>query len=194
MTENLLYLNLRSKVEISKKDFDFFLSFTKTKTVLKGDFFLLEGNPCHYLAFILDGGLVNYSIDAKGEKHVLNIASKNYWTTDLNSFFTALPSTYYIEALADTRVILISKDSFEEACLAIPVLERFFRLLFQKGYASMMARLTNVQSESAEFRYLKLLKDQPIIFKIAPQYYIASYLGIKPQSLSRIRKKITKID
>jgi len=189
MTEPL-FENFKSKIDLSESDYYRFLEFTQTKKLSKDEFLLKAGSQSKFLAYVVNGALANYTIDERGDRHVLVIAPHDHWTTDLNGFFSEAPSTYFIEALTDCEAILISHENFEKACQEIPKLDRFFRLLFQKAFTAALNRLTEMQSESAEERYLKLIQSQQQLFDNLPQHYIASYLGIKPQSLSRLRKKL----
>jgi CRP-like cAMP-binding protein len=113
----------------------------------------------------------------------------NSWITDLDSFFSQTPSKYNIESLEDTVLLRITHQRFEELLVEIPCLERYFRILFQKAYINALNRLNATMWESALDRYNEMLKENPEIFQRVPLVYIASYLGITPESLSRIRKQ-----
>jgi len=189
MTDQL-YKNINNKVKISEEDFKEFLSLTKTITVKKNEFFINEGSTAKYIAFINTGVLYSYTINNKGDKHVMQIALENHWISDLFSFLTNEPSLFNVQAIETSEIILLSKENFEKACNTIPAFERFFRLLIQNAYVSSQRRISRIYGNSAEERYLKLIKTHPKIIQSVPQLYIASYLGIKPQSLSRIRKNL----
>lgn len=182
--------HLKLKVDISEVDFEKFISLTKSNQLKKGEFFLREGKIAKYQAFLLKGVMTSYTVDKKGEKHLLQIAIEGHWITDLYSYLSREPAVYTIEALEDTEVLLISKDNFDTACEEIPIFERFFRLLIQNGLIHQQRRISNIYSESAEERYLKLIEEKPEVVQSVPQHLLASFLGIKPQSLSRIRKQI----
>ncbi len=187
---SLLYKNITDKINLSRDDFEKFAALTKVKTLKKNEFFLREGNSAKYLAFITSGILYSYSVDQKGEKHVIQIALKNHWISDLSSFISSNTSNYNIQAIEASEILLISKTNFEKACKKIPVFERFFRLLIQNAYVNSQSRISRIYANTAEERYKKLLESNPTIIQKISQHYIASYLGIKPQSLSRIRKKL----
>ncbi|BDS13199.1 Crp/Fnr family transcriptional regulator [Aureispira anguillae] len=187
---DLLYQNILRKATISMDTFEEFKTLTKTVTLPKGAFFVQAGDIAQYTAFVLSGVLYSYNIDEKGEKHVLQIALKNNWISDPYSFFSQKEALYYVEVLTTTEVVLLSKKNLDLACNRYPSLERFFRLLVQDAYAHLLQRVSQLNSNTAEERYLDLLTTHPEIIQQVPQYCIASYLGIKPQSLSRIRKKM----
>jgi CRP-like cAMP-binding protein len=185
---NLLFKNINEKVKLSEEDFDKFLALTKTIIINKNDFFINEGNLAKHIAYINSGVLYSYSIDDKGDKHVVQIALENHWISDLYSFLSNEPSVFNVQAIETTEIIIINKNDFEKACDTVPAFERFFRILIQNAYVSSQKRVSRIYGNTAEERYLKLLKENHQILQRVPQHYIASYLGIKPQSLSRIRK------
>ena len=187
---SLLLKNIAKKVEISTIEFEQFYALTKTIKLRKNEFLINEGSIARYTAFINSGVLYSYSIDEKGEKHVVNIAIEDYWISDLFSFLSGEPSIFNVQAIENSEIVLLSKSNFEIACNTIPSFERFFRLLIQKAYINSQRRISRIYGDSAKERYLKLLKSNPEIIQRVPQHYIASYLGIKPQSLSRIRKNM----
>lgn len=189
---NLLYQNIQRTVTISEAEVEEFKQLLQAKTIKKNDFFVQEGDRAKHLAFVVSGGLYSYSIDEKGEKHVIQIALEEHWITDPYSFFSQGKALYTVQALMNTEVLLISKENHDRACDQFPNIERFFRLLVQNAYVHLLQRVAQINSDTAEERYLKLIESHPNIIQQVPQYYIASYLGIKPQSLSRIRKNLLK--
>lgn len=189
---NLLHQNIQRTVPITKEEVEQFRQFLKPKTIQKNDFFIQEGDRAPYLAFVLSGGLYSYSVDEKGEKHVIQIGLEEHWITDPYSFFSQEKALHTVQALFKTEVLLISKENHDKACNQLPNIERFFRLLVQNAYVHLLQRIARISSDTAEERYLKLIQSHPNIIQQVPQYYIASYLGIKPQSLSRIRKNLLK--
>jgi len=191
---NRIKNNIESKIDfkLSKVDWDKFVQFITKRSFRKKEMLISAGDYSNQLYFVNSGLLYSYYISNDAQKHVIQFAQEDYWIADLYSFFSGKQALYTIEALEAAEIISISKEKFEKACLEIPKFERFFRILIQNAYVSNQFRLTQSFSENAEARYLSLLDKQPTIFQRAPQYLIASYLGIKPQSLSRIRKKLKK--
>ncbi len=187
---NQLFKNITTKVKISQKDLEKFLSLTRVTRIKKNDFFINEGSFAKYIAFVNSGVLYSYSVDEKGDKHVVQIALENHWISDLFSFLSNEPSLFNIQAIENSELTLLNRDNFEKACDTIPAFERFFRILIQNAYVSSQRRVSRIYGNTAEERYLKLVKDNPKILQSVPQHYIASFLGIKPQSLSRIRKNL----
>lgn len=164
------------------------LSFEKSFD--KKDFFVEPGRPCNYQYFILEGSCYSYYINEKGDKNTVQLAVENYWITDAASYFNNQPAVSTIETLEPTRVLMLSKRNFELLCESDPVWDRYFRVLLQTYLAHLHYRIAKTNSEDAEHRYLEFSKLYPHFIQRIPQYIIASYLGIKPQSLSRIRREL----
>ena len=120
----------------------------------------------------------------------MQFAIENYWITDASSYFKGTPAVTTIEALEPTRALLINKNAFEQLCCSHPLFDRFFRKLLQNSLASLHYRIAKTISEDADHRYKEFATRYPHFIQRIPQYLIASYLGIKPQSLSRIRKSL----
>jgi CRP-like cAMP-binding protein len=116
----------------------------------------------------------------------------NWWTGDKTSFYSGTPARYSVQALEDSVLFRADKKNWEEALEKIPTFEKWYRVKVRKSYEATQQKLIDSQTQSAEEKYLLLLERAPEIVQRIPQHYIASYLGIKPQSLSRIRKIISQ--
>ncbi|HET8809712.1 MAG TPA: Crp/Fnr family transcriptional regulator [Flavobacteriaceae bacterium] len=160
------------------------------KSFDKKEFFTEPGKPCNYQYFILEGSCYSYYINEKGDKNAIQFAIENYWITDAASYFADKPAVSSIETLEPTRVLMLSRQNFELLCETHPLWDRYFRILLQTTLAHLHYRIAKTNSEDAEHRYLEFSRLYPHFIQRIPQYLIASYLGIKPQSLSRIRKEI----
>lgn len=167
-----------------------FLELAFEKTFDKRQFFVEPGEACNYQYFILQGACYSYYVNGKGDKHAIQFAIENYWITDASSYFTSKPAVSTIETLEPTRALLLSRENFEILCKAYPLIDRYFRILLQNTLAHQHYRIAQTTSEDAEHRYREFSKMYPHFIQRIPQYLIASYLGIAPQSLSRIRKEM----
>ncbi|MCK6650587.1 MAG: Crp/Fnr family transcriptional regulator [Bacteroidia bacterium] len=189
--------SLRSNIErtiqqkITDSDLEKFSAFTFERTFDKKHHLLEEGQLCNYIYFIQEGAAYSYIIDQKGDKHAIQFSLEGYWISDLFSFYSGKEAIYNIETLEPVKVLMLNKENFEKACCSIPMIDRFFRILIQNAYVALQYRLAKTNSEDAEHRYEEFAKKHPDFVQRIPQYLIASYLGIKPQSLSRIRKERT---
>lgn len=184
----LLKNNISEKVTITDTEMELVAKYFRVKTVKKKKDFNRIGEVCKDFAFVCKGSLRSYSIDEKGIEHISRIAFENYWIGDLHSFFTSEHSEYAIEAIEDSELLVISFHDLDRIYLEVPVMERFFRKLFVNAYVSTLNRLNSIVSEPVEVRYKNLLKSHPDLFQRMPLNYIASYLGMTPESVSRIRK------
>ncbi len=131
-------------------------------------------------------------MDHQGEEHVIQFAVEDWWISELQSFLSGQPTKYNIDALEDSHILLLEKDAREKLLVAVPALERHFRLLQEAHFVATTHRIDKALSASAEERYLDFMKTYPTLFQRIPQNQIASYLGITPQSLSRIRKEMAE--
>jgi CRP-like cAMP-binding protein len=147
------------------------------------------GRQCNYQYFILQGSCYSYYINDKGDRNAIQFAIENHWIADASSYFGGKPALYTIETLEPTTVLMLSRQNFDLLCNSDPVYDRFFRILLQNTLATQHLRIAKTISEDAEHRYAEFSKANPHFIQRIPQYLIASFLGIKPQSLSRIRKQ-----
>ncbi len=190
MTQELLYKNFKSKISLTEEEFCLIESKFEPGFIKKKKDFLRVGEIANSMVFINKGILRSYKTDSKGNENVIQIALEDYWIGDLYSFLSRTPSTMAIEALEDTEVLLLSFYNLERLYLDVPIMERFFRKLYERAYVTAQDRINSTLSVSAEQRYLEIIKAHPDINKRVPLIHIASYLGITPESLSRIRKNI----
>ena len=189
---DLLKKHINNRVHLTDEEFNICTKFFISRKLKKHQFLLNEGDVCKYVGFINSGCLREYSIDNKGVEHIIQFAIEDWWVSDLHSFLSGLPATFNIDALHDSEVLLIEKSAREELLNSCPKMERFFRLLIESNHVATQQRIADSLSTSAEERYLKFIKTYPKLFEQVPQNHIASYLGITPQSLSRIRKELTQ--
>ena len=187
--DNKLIYYMKKWTSISEKDEEIILSAFEPFYIKKKKDLLRYGDVCMHIDFIVKGCLRSYYVDEKGIEHIYQIRMDNSWISDLESFFSRKPSKYYIEALEDTQLLRITQEDLDKLYEEIPSLERYFRILFQKAYVNSLKRLSSTMWEPAVDRYENLIKKHPDMFQRVPLVYIASYLGITPESLSRIRKQ-----
>ncbi len=180
---------MKDLVDISDDDFNQFTQYVKPIRVNKKTKLLTQGEKPLYMYFVNKGLLYNYHITQNGEQNVVQIAKENYWSGDVSGHNNNLVSNFNIEALEDTDLLVITFEHVKTACENIPILERYFRLLIQNAYYHLLNRIALTDTQSAEKQYFKIMENNPDLILRTPQKIIASYIGIKPQSLSRIKKK-----
>jgi len=161
------------------------------KKFRKKQYLLQEGDVCKYMTFVEKGMLRSYNVDDKGDEHMMQFAWEGWWISDANSLWTGEPANFNIDVIEDAEVLTITAADFEELTVKVPKMERYFRILFQKNIIAKEKRLMHSISHSAVDRYVKLSASDPEIIKRVPQNLIASYLGIAPETLSRIKKTLS---
>ncbi|MFT5963846.1 MAG: CRP-like cAMP-binding protein [Flavobacterium sp.] len=183
--------SIGEKVVLSIEEFELCKTFFIPKKIRKKQTLLLEGDVCTYNTFIEKGVLRSYTIDEKGNEHIVQFGFEGWWITDLSSYLTGANSTYTIEAIEDSELLLLTTAAREELMVQLPAFERYQRLLLQNAYIALQARVNSALNLTAEEKYLKLTASYPNIIARVPQHMVASYLGLTPETLSRIRKQIT---
>lgn len=186
----LLYKKINEIVVVNEAEFEELKKLFIPKKLRKRQYFLQEGDVCKYQAFVAKGILRSYTIDEKGAEHVLQFASEGWWLADLSSYLTGEPSAFNMDALEDAELLLISKQSWEEAMQKVPQLERYFRILIQNHLVATQKRLMQSLAETAEEKYIKFSNTYPDCMQRVPQHMIASYLGVTRETLSRLRKNM----
>ncbi|HEY0894981.1 MAG TPA: Crp/Fnr family transcriptional regulator [Sphingobacteriaceae bacterium] len=176
----------------SKQELELFHDHLRSTTVKRRSYLLQQGEVCRFEAYILKGCLKKYYIDPDGNEVILQFAVEDWWMSDISSFSEQKPSNFFIQALEDTELLMIDYNSKELLFSKIPALERVFRLMLQRSYAVLENRFYATIVHTAEERYLDFLDRYPGITSRVPQTQIASYLGITPESLSRIKAKMLR--
>ena len=191
MEFDLILQNLSKHINLTDEEKKIFCSALKIKKVKRHHFLGEAGEVSRYQNFVMKGCLRSYYIDENGFEHNVQFAIEDWWIGDMASFLTKKPASLYIEALEDSEVLQLDNPTMEELYVRIPKLERFFRILLQNAFISFEQRIISVISKSAEDRYLEFINKYPQLEQRLPQIHIASYLGITPEFLSKIRKKIS---
>lgn len=184
----LLAKHIRSTITVSDEELQLILSKFEEKKVKQKEFLLEAGEYSRHMCFIASGCFRSYYIDEKSQEHTLQFGIENWWINDLRSYLTSSPSTQFLQAVEFSTVLLISKEDLEIIFLEVPATERFFRLKIQSAYVSLQERLLDNMSRPAADRYIEFRAQYRNIEQRAPEYMIASYLGITPELLSSIRK------
>ncbi len=182
--------HLRKTAEISDAEFETFLYYAELKIVKKNTILIEQGKDISHIYFIKSGCLATYFEDQNKFNHVVLFGVDSWWTTDLQSATYRIPSIYTIKALADSAVLQFSYSALEALIEEAPNFQKYFRYLFQFALASQQRRIIDNISLSAEQRYESFLKIYPKSELIIPQKYVASYLGITPEFLSKMKAKL----
>ncbi len=184
--------SLRTLVDFTDEELFLFMQRLKPVSLKKYAFYLKEGQVCKGMALVYKGGLRYFSRGEKGD-YTIGFAFEGEWLGDYESFLLQAPSPDFIEALEDCEIFTLGYADMQALYGHSQRFEKFGRLIAEKLFIEAVKSKRNLMRQSAEERYLELLSNQPHIFERLPQHLIASYLGIQPQSLSRIRAKVSSI-
>jgi CRP-like cAMP-binding protein len=188
----LILENISRHIDLNEDEAEYFISLLRQRTVRKREFLLQSGDIARYETFIVKGLLRAYTVDKSGYEHVVMFASEGWWISDLYSFLTQTPGSQNIDALEDTEVLQIEKRDLEKLYLEVPKFDRFFRILLQNAFVANQQRILASISQTAEEQYLAFIRKYPSLEQRVPQHQVASYLGITPETISRIRRSLAK--
>ncbi|MGF1639104.1 MAG: Crp/Fnr family transcriptional regulator [Cyclobacteriaceae bacterium] len=176
-------------INLDQGELSHFISKLQTKEFKKKQLILQEGNICKHSYFI-NKGCFRYFYTVDGRENTGQFFFENSWYADYDSYISGKPSSQNIETLEKSEIVLLSKADLQQLYIDIPKFEKFGRIMAENAFLGLRNRNEMLTNQTAEERYLNLIKERPKVFERVPQHYIASYLGIKPPSLSRIRKRI----
>lgn len=187
--ENILN-NINRYVSLTEDDKQQFTAIVRTTKVKRRQFIVQPNFTCTHQTYILEGAFRSYFINSDGIDHTIQFAIEDWFISDFNSYINQSPASLFVEALEDSVVQQIAHQDVEQLCSGNPKFERFFRLVAQKSFAFSQRRVLSNLGKSAEERYLEFLGMYPSIVQRVPQYALASYLGMSPEFLSKIRKRL----
>ncbi len=171
---------------------DFLKSVFTEKKVRRRQYILQEGDVCHVNSFVVEGCFRMYLVDAQGKEHNLQFAIENWWILDMESFYFGKPSRLNIEAIENSVVYQIKKEDQLNLYVKYPKFNRIFRVLSENALIANQKRVLQNISSTAEERYLNFLNQYPQLFNRISNVQIASYIGVTPEFLSTIRKRMAK--
>ena len=187
-----LQKHIKKHTQISDENLEKFSNAFTLQKVVKKEFLLKEGEICQFEGFVTGGCFKVFHSDQDGTEHTLYFAIEDWWVADVDSFTNSKPSQLNIQALENSEVLLISKQNKEKLYQEIPEIEKLFRIMSQKNLVALQRRMIDNLSKTAEQRYLDFLAKYPKITQRLTNIQIATYLGVSPEFVSKIRRKITK--
>lgn len=192
MDIQLLLAHLKQFIELTQDEIAFLESSFITRPFKQNEIIVRSGEPARYLAYVNAGYTVTFYTDKQGNDHIIRFAAPGWWSGDLYSL-SAEPSTpLTTKALSKGELLMLPKLSQNQLLEKYPKFERYFRNLFQTGLMRQQLRFVESHSVPAKLRYLKFQETFPGIEQYLPQKYVASYLGITPEFLSKIRKDLVQ--
>jgi len=187
---DILISHIQNKVSLTEEEKTELQSFFSVKKLKKKQYLLQEGDVCKCLSFVNKGLLKSYFTDEKGGENINMFAFEGWWISDFKSFINQEKAVLNIDAVEETELLMITLEDYDKLMLKIPVMDRYFRILYQNSLVTKDYRLIASNSYTAEEKYLQLVQKNPGMIKRVPHNLIASYLGLAPETISRIRKKI----
>lgn len=192
MNSTLLLQNVAKHITLSKEEERDFLSLLKERTLRKRQLLVHENEVSQFTAFVTRGCLRSYSIDQNGFEHILQFAPPGWWIADIYSLISRQPGKLNIDALEDSDVLILMRSDHEQLFERIPKFERFFRIIMENSIAASHSRLLDSMGLSAPERYDIFCKRYPTLMQTLPQKQIASYLGVTPEFLSKMKRELLR--
>ena len=181
-----------SYMPLSEEEITTLESLFVQRNIKRRQFILHEGDVCKLNTFVVEGCFRMYLVDKNGKEHNLQFAVENWWIGDIGSFHSGEPSSLYIEALENSTILQIKKDDQLKLFIEHPKFNRIFRVFTENALVSYQKRILQNISSTAEERYLDFVEQYPFFFNRISNVQIASFLGVTPEFLSTIRKKLSK--
>ena len=181
---------IQDKIKITDEQFDLISVELVSKKIKKDTLLLRQGDVCSQVFFVSKGLLRAYTIDSFDKEHIIQFGPEDSWVSDRNSFYFNLPAMFYVDAIEDSEVVYINKEFYEKAEKIIPGFNSFTVMILHNSIRFMQRRISLLLGATAEQRYLDFIELYPNLTLRVPQWMIASYLGITPESLSRVRKEL----
>jgi len=176
--------------QISDDEFEGIKIFFDIKEINKKENLLEEGQICKNHYFVLKGLLRKFYVNEKGSEQTTEFAIETWWLTDNFAYENQIPTEFYIQAIEKSTILFITLEKQKKMLEQFPVMERYFRFVYQRAYAAAQKRIKFLFSFSKEEFYFQALRNHQEFVQRVPQYLIASYLGFTPEYLSEIRKKL----
>ena len=186
---NSLLNNIQHLINLSQAEKETVRALFKEQAYRKGEFFLAEGQICKQVGFVAKG-LMRYYVNHDGEEKTYAFSQENQYVCNYESFLPQNPSSKIIQALEDSHVLVISHSDLQVFYAKVGEGERFGRIAIEAVFLQLLKDINSFYTETPEVRYERFLTSHPDLQQRISQYHIASFVGVKPQSLSRIRKRI----
>lgn len=183
------YIQLAAGQILSDFDQSALTSCLKVKRLRRRQYFLQEGDACKYIGFLVKGATKMYSINVRGQESVVSLNMENDWVTDFESFFEGSQSSFHIEAVEEVELVLFDRSQLSQLLQKVPAFTQMFYQFQLKQMIMFQKRINSSLSMTAEERYSDLIRSKPEFAIRFSQNILACYLGIKPETLSRIRRQ-----
>lgn len=187
-----LIAHFQQYLPLSEEEKEMITARANRRQVKRRQMILQEGFTCKHYTFVVQGCFKMYGLDGKGAEHNIQFAAENDWVADIGSFHSGKPSGFFIEAIEPSDIIQIEQQDLYFLYLNIPKLDRIFKVIIENKFVELQNRVLQNISSTAKQRYLYFLEQYPHLSNRLPNTQIASYLGITPEFLSKIRKDLAE--
>lgn len=181
---------LRKQIEeispLTDKEFEYIADHFEEKRFKKHQFVVQEGMPVPYDFWVVEGCLKAYAIDDKGKEHILQFAMENWWISDYQAHFKEEPASINIDCIEDSKLLALTLENRRKICREFHKMDRFFSIKFNLGYIRLQQRILSMLTQSAKERYEYLIENYPELIQRVPKKYLAAYLGLSRETLSRL--------
>jgi CRP-like cAMP-binding protein len=188
----ILRAYLLSRASFTEDELNFVRTMFTPARLRSREYLQRAGAVAKYAAFVTHGCLRTYAIDSEGKEHIVQFAPETWWVADNTSLASGTPSRYFVDAIEDSDLLLIGPASHEKIVQVIPGYAAAFRRGLQRHAAAKDERIVSAMTASAEERYLEFLKTYPSLATRVPLRMLASFLGVSPETISRIRGKLAR--
>lgn len=192
LRETNFYRYYTEKASLEDSDFDLLSDYIDFREVAHNEHILQAGDVCRHFLFVEEGLLQFVSLDEKGDEHILQFAPENWLVADRSSMYFDEPSLYYIKAIEPSKVVFLHPKFFSEAAKIRFEFSRFTETSLQRNVYFLQRRIQSLLAMTARERYQEFMALYPDLLLRVPQWMIAAYLGITPESLSRVRREMAK--
>jgi CRP-like cAMP-binding protein len=191
LNKHLLLLALQQYSGFREEDFPEFLALFETFLLKKGDCFYRAGEIPKYSPFIMQGCMRKYFVNAEGEEQIVFFAEEDWFAGEVQCMRTRTKTQMYLQAIEDCELLGITIENSMLAMERFPEYKKFFDLRYPREHNRLIQESIRLRSESPENLYRWLMEERPSLIQRVPLHYIANYLGLRPETLSRVRKKLS---
>lgn len=178
--------HLEELITLTDDEFNFINSFFTLKKVKKHQYLVQDGNDVKCEFLVLSGIYKVFFIDEDGKEYIVQFARENWWMTDYNAFFNSKPATMNVECMQEGEVLCLTLEGREKLASELHKMEHFFRVKLTNGFVAQQKRISSLLSSTPQQRYEEFSKLYPNMYQLIPKKYIAEYLGVSRETLSRL--------
>lgn len=183
--------HISNNISLTPSEEEEFTGLLFVERISKGDYLVKPGAMVTSEYYVVKGCLKAFYLDEAGQEHIIQFAIEDWWISDFEAFFSGNAAKLHVQAIEDSLLLGLEKSTLEALYERIPKFERFFRIKTTSAFVALRARVLSTLQKTGKQRYLEFCNTYPMIEKRVPNYHIANYLGLKPESLSRIRKELS---